>query len=181
VFDLAAEHGLNFPGGSWDEAKAALDEAWAEVADDLMALDEEIVNRLTDGKPSHKGPIVVESKPADALPDAMDRLCGGAVVMTPAPLMAGDNEGYWLFRVPLREGQAIVAFPKFGTIGIGFAQEDDWNTNLPFDNPALRLYEHIKHNKKYKLITRADALKAILAAQRATFNYLKKHYVEVAV
>ena len=41
------------------------------------------------------------------------------VLMITPPL----DEDYWLFRVKLYEDQAIVGFPKFGTIGIGFAQE----------------------------------------------------------
>lgn len=53
---------------------------------------------------------------------------GGVIMITPAL-----NEDYWAYRVRLSEKQAIVGFPKFGTIGIGFAvEDDDWNTNLPY-------------------------------------------------
>jgi hypothetical protein len=56
------------------------------------------------------------------------------------------NEGYWSFRVRLTDTQAIVGFPKFGTIGIGFADEEDWNTNLPYSSDAERIASHIWHN-----------------------------------
>ena len=75
------------------------------------------------------------------------------------------NEDYWLFRVKLFEDQAIVGFPKFGTIGIGFAQEADWNTNLPAHKPAQEIYEHIKHNKKYAQISDEECLEAIRLIQ----------------
>lgn len=39
------------------------------------------------------------------------------------------DEDYWIFRVPLSENQAVVGFQKFGTVGIGFQHEIDWNTN----------------------------------------------------
>jgi hypothetical protein len=43
--------------------------------------------------------------------------------------------------------QAVVAFPKFGLIAIGFQREKDWNTNLPSSLSAEEIYNHIKHNK----------------------------------
>jgi len=85
---------------------------------------------------------------------------GSSIMITP-PL----DEDYWCFRVKLKYGQAIVAFPKFGTIGCGFAKEDDWNTNLPIRCEAKEIYDHIKHNKKYKGITRAQCLEAIQMIQ----------------
>lgn len=63
--------------------------------------------------------------------------------------------------MPLYKDQAIVIFPKFGTIGCGFAQEEDWNTNLPLSCDAEEIYNHIRHNKKYKQITDAQCLAAI--------------------
>jgi hypothetical protein len=57
------------------------------------------------------------------------------------------NEGYWSYRVRLTDTQAIVGFPKFITIGIGFAVEDaSWNTNLPYTQDAERIADHIWHN-----------------------------------
>jgi len=58
------------------------------------------------------------------------------------------NEDYWALRVRLTDKQAIVAFPKFGTIGIGFQVEhDDWNTNLPYTCGVKQIYAHIVNNK----------------------------------
>lgn len=85
---------------------------------------------------------------------------GVAVSITP-PL----NEDYWMFRVKLFEDQAILGFPKHNTIGIGFAQEEDWNTNFPYTVDATLTYEHIKHNKKYDEITDEQCIEAIKAIQ----------------
>src|SRR5260221_8530024 len=62
---------------------------------------------------------------------------------------------------------AIVGFPKFGTIGIGFAQEEDWNTNLPYTCPTQQIYDHIKHNKKYDEIADDTCVEAIRLIQEA--------------
>jgi hypothetical protein len=82
------------------------------------------------------------------------------------------DEDYWLFRVKLYEEQAILGFPKFGTIGIGFAQEKDWNTNLPYTCEPLMIYDHIKHNKKYDEITDEQCLEAIRAIQEAVTQFI---------
>lgn len=77
---------------------------------------------------------------------------------------------YWSYRVKLTEDQALLGFPKFGTIGVGFAREEDWNTNLPFWVPADTLWEHIKHNAGDRTITMdqvAEALGLIFDAVRA--------------
>lgn len=87
---------------------------------------------------------------------------GGSMIFTP-PI----DEDYWCFRVKLFDDQAIVGFPKFGTIGIGFAQETDWNTNLPYTCDAQQIYDHIKHNKKYDEITDEQCLEAIRLIQQA--------------
>jgi hypothetical protein len=83
---------------------------------------------------------------------------GASILITP-PL----DEEYWIYRVPLKHGQAIVAFPKFGMIGCGFAKEKDWNTNLPLDCKAEEIYAHIKHNKRYRDISDEDCIAAIQA------------------
>ena len=60
--------------------------------------------------------------------------------------------------------QAIVGFPKFSTIGIGFMVEDDWNTNLPYQSGAKKIWEHIKHNREVpgdELPTDEDCKRAI--------------------
>lgn len=77
-------------------------------------------------------------------------------VAEPSPLTAGQRvvlitppigEDYWLLRVPVSETQAVVAFPKFTTMGIGFQREEDWNTNLPWREDARSIFAHIAHNK----------------------------------
>lgn len=86
----------------------------------------------------------------------------GPLVMTP-PI----GREYWTYRVRLTEQQAIVGFPKFSTVGIGFAVEEDWNTNLPFTCDAEEIYEHIEHNRGDDLITREDCVAAIRMVQEA--------------
>lgn len=70
-----------------------------------------------------------------------DALATKGILITPP---VGEN--YWLFRVKVSKKQAIVGFPKFGTVGIGFAKETDWNTNLPYQCTTDEIYNHIKHN-----------------------------------
>lgn len=86
----------------------------------------------------------------------------GPVMITPA-----IDEDYWTYRVRLSDRQAIVGFPKFGTIGIGFAQEEDWNTNLPYTCDTEEIYDHIAHNKGDDAISRNDCLAAIRLIQAA--------------
>lgn len=74
------------------------------------------------------------------------------------------DEAYWLYRVKLSNKQAIVAFPKFGCIGVGFKAEEDWNTNLPAregEEGARIIFEHIKHNKGDDSIPDDDCIRAI--------------------
>lgn len=87
----------------------------------------------------------------------------GRFALTPAL-----GEDYWTFRVKLSSAQAIVGFPKFGTIGIGFAVEDaDWNTNLPYTCGAQQIYAHIKNNRGDDQISDAACLEAIAMVQAA--------------
>lgn len=95
---------------------------------------------------------------------------GGASLMITPPL----DEDYWLLRVKLHEDQAILGFPKFGTIGIGFAQEEDWNTNLPYTQDAEHIYNHIKHNKKYDEITDEQCLEAIKMIRTAAMDMAER-------
>lgn len=76
------------------------------------------------------------------------------------------DENYWLFRVPLTDKQAIVGFPKFNTIGVGFQKEEDWNTNLPYSCSAEEIYHHIKCNKGDKKITKARCIEALKLLQK---------------
>ena len=86
----------------------------------------------------------------------------GGIAITPA-----IDEDYWAYRVRLSETQAIVGFPKFFTVGVGFAQEEDWNTNLPYTCGTEEIYEHIAHNKGDDSISREDCLTAIQMVQQA--------------
>lgn len=56
------------------------------------------------------------------------------------------SEDYWSYRVRFNDRQALIAFPKFDTFGIGFAREEDWNTNLPYTCHTLEIVSHIWHN-----------------------------------
>lgn len=94
----------------------------------------------------------------DAKPNA------SGVMFTPA-----IDEDYWSYRVMLNDKQAIVGFPKFFTIGIGFAEEKDWNTNLPYTKPTEEIYSHIEHNKGDSTISREDCLTAIQMIKDAAY------------
>lgn len=83
------------------------------------------------------------------------------ILFTPA-----IGKDYWLFRVKVHEKQAILGFPKFGVIGVGFAIEEDWNTNLPSRVPAERIYSHIKHNKGWDEIPDERCIEAIRMIQK---------------
>ncbi len=85
----------------------------------------------------------------------------------PAMITPPVDEGYWTYRVRLSDTQAIVGFPKFFTVGIGFAQEEDWNTNFPFSCDAGEIYDHIAHNKGDDSISREDCIAAIRLIQEA--------------
>jgi hypothetical protein len=77
------------------------------------------------------------------------------------------DEDYWEYRVKLSDTQAVVGFPKFSTVGIGFAQEEDWNTNLPFDCETATIFKHIAHNKGDDGIDDDDVVTAIRLIQEA--------------
>lgn len=94
---------------------------------------------------------------------------GGSLLLTPR-----INEGYWLFRVQLSDKQAVVGFPKFSTIGIGFQKEEDWNTNLPYSCEAEKIYEHIKHNQGDESVPAESVIEAIKLIQAAAAEYKKK-------
>lgn len=88
---------------------------------------------------------------------------GGGIFVTP-PI----DESYWIYRVRLTDRQALIAFPKFGLVGIGFAvEDDDWNTNLPSDCDAVEIFEHIECNKGDDSISDEDCLAAIRMLQDA--------------
>lgn len=77
------------------------------------------------------------------------------------------DEDYWAYRVRLTDKQAVLGFPKFGTIGIGFAAEEDWNTNLPYRCDTDEICQHIKHNAGDDSITEDDIRAAVELIQQA--------------
>jgi hypothetical protein len=87
--------------------------------------------------------------------------------MGPVSLAPPVEPDYWSYRVRLTPAQSVLGFPKFGTIGIGFAQEVDWNTNLPFTCETDAIVKHIAHNRGDESITRADIAKAVSLIQHA--------------
>lgn len=80
------------------------------------------------------------------------------------------DHDFWKYRVRLFEDQAIVGFPKFTSIGIGFAIEEDWNTNLPSSCDAEEILKHIWHNRRYVAIKKKRALKAIEMIKQAVLE-----------
>lgn len=89
-------------------------------------------------------------------------LVPNGIVMTTPPI----GENYWLFRVRLYKDQAILAFPKFSLLGVGFALEEDWNRNLPIDNRSTdsdleEIWSWIRCNKKYPQITKKIGMEAL--------------------
>lgn len=95
-----------------------------------------------------------------------DPSLGKGIMITP-PI--SDND-YWLVRINLFEDQYLKAFFKFGTIGIGFHIEEDWNTNLPYTCEAEEIRKHIWHNRRYVAIKPKRTLRAIKMIQ----DYLKE-------
>ena len=94
-------------------------------------------------------------------------LKNGMIMVTP-PLDAN----YWLFRVGVSDVQGIVCFPKFGTLGIGFQFEEDWNTNLPYTCGTKEIYNHIKHNKGDDKISDTLCIEAIKMIQDACKKFV---------
>lgn len=87
---------------------------------------------------------------------------GASVMLTP-PV----EESYWSYRVRLTERQSVLAFPKFGMFAIGFAVEQDWNTNLPASMSAEEIAAHIMHNKGDEAISDESVVAAVRAIQQA--------------
>ena len=93
----------------------------------------------------------------------------------PIPLGVGEllttpaiDKDYWAYRVRLTDTQSVVGFPKFGTVGIGFAVEEDWNTNLPYRTcSAEAITKHIWHNRGDKSIKRKDVVAAVQMIREA--------------
>lgn len=102
-------------------------------------------------------------------------IADGLVMMTPA---VGEKD-FWMFRVKVSKAQAVIGFPKFGTIGVGFAVEDaDWNTNLPYSVPTEDLLKHIRKNKGDDSIPDDTCKEAIKMIQKAATEYKKASNTE---
>lgn len=99
-----------------------------------------------------------------------------AVCMVTPPAI-GEID-YWAFRVRLSPTQSIVAFPKFCTLGIGFWQETDWNTNLPCQSGPERIWKHIQKNKGDDSIRDEDCLEALKMICEASVAFLKEQKKE---
>lgn len=83
----------------------------------------------------------------------------------------GVGRDYWSHRVRLSDEQAMLGFPKFSTVGIGFAVEDgSWNTNLPYSCPTDQILAHIIDNKGDETIDDADVREAIVMIQLAVID-----------
>ena len=113
-----------------------------------------------------KNKLVLEINKKYVKEDGIIKTRVGTIMITPS-----IGEDYWQFRVKLSEKQAIIGFPKFGTIGIGFAKETDWNTNLPFSSDAQKIFKHIEENKGDKSISDADCIKAIKMIQKVAKEF----------
>lgn len=98
--------------------------------------------------------------------EANETPVAGIVALTPS--ISAD---YWSYRVQLSDAQAVLGFPKFSTVGIGFAVEDDsWNTNLPYHCPTDQILAHIIDNKGDDAISDADVREAIRMIQLAVID-----------
>ena len=104
--------------------------------------------------------LKLEAKPIKDKTPTIKTAGGGEILLTP-PV----GEDYWLARVAVSDKQAIIAFPKFGTIGIGFQHEDDWNTNLPYSCGTKEIFDHISHNKGDEAIPDERCIQAIEMVQ----------------
>jgi hypothetical protein len=91
-----------------------------------------------------------------------------ATDVIPVPYAVGEifmspvvEEEYWSYRVRLSATQAVVGFPKYSGIGIGFAVEEDYNVNLPYSTHESDIFWHIIRNKGDDSIPDDDVRAAI--------------------
>ena len=68
-----------------------------------------------------------------------------------------------------------VGFPKFMQIGIGFQQEEDWNSNLPSTTSAEDIFNHIKDNKGDDSIPDERCIEAIEMIRTAATAYKQEN------
>lgn len=84
--------------------------------------------------------------------DRTPQFDAGEYVVMITPPLSGD---YWACRVTLSDQQAVIGFPKFSTVGIGFAVE------------AAEIASHIAENKGDDRIDDATVIRAIELIQLA--------------
>lgn len=91
-----------------------------------------------------------------------------AFIMTPQ--LTPD---YWTYRVALSNGNAIVAAPEFGTLGIRYQIEDEYNVTNRWDYTANEIEALIRRNRPANT-TREEAMSAIRKIQGAIRADLRK-------
>jgi len=107
--------------------------------------------------------LVVETNPKSVVDVTMD-YGESAVLFTPS-----IDENFWVLRVKVSPNQAVVAFPKMETMGIGFQYEDvDWNSNLPHLVDAEDIWEHISSNSRGA--EKATCIEAIKLLQKEVLD-----------
>lgn len=88
-----------------------------------------------------------------------------------------DREEGWAFRVKVSDKQAVIGFAKHLTIGVGFAVEEDENTNVPFVTKVLDIFDYIKINKGDDHIPDERCIQAIRMVKTAAkkwMDFIKK-------
>lgn len=96
--------------------------------------------------------------------------------------IVGENltEDDPMIAVRLQNEQRLAGFPKFGTWGLGFWNYDhDANCNLPFDCPALEIWEHIKRNSAVA-VHQDEVIKAIELLQVAIPWFCSEYGIPVS-
>ncbi len=84
-----------------------------------------------------------------------------------------------MIAVRFENGQRLVGFPKFGTWGVGFWDHNgDANCNLPFDQEADEIWEHIKGNSDVPM-DKEEVLQAIAVLQVAIPWVCREYGMEV--
>lgn len=107
--------------------------------------------------------LVLERRRQVVDPSVAGVTASGVTVFLGGP--GSDDE--WSYRVVLSPRQAVLGFRKIGTIGIGFAIEEYWNTNMPYRRDAQEIFDHIRDNKGDGEISDEDCLAAIRMIQDA--------------
>lgn len=84
------------------------------------------------------------------------------------------GKDYWLFRVKIKYNQSVVAFPKHGTLGIGFQYEKYYDTNLPYEKDSATIYNHIKGNRR--CAKKDKCIQAIEMLKKSIDDYISQNH-----